>query len=335
MANEQLTIQPNDARMTVIGKSWPDQATDSGGGDWDNTYNGTYSGPIPRTDLPVRIAVTEPPTKTEYKDSEMIDLAGIVVTAYNADGTVWTSSDYPDGTIPTDELVPETNKVIARDGSAPDFFEYYGYRFIVNPPNTVSTIIEPWGTDKTRYVSYFINCPEVSFSDYGDLYEIVSTDRVTYIPSGIYVGEHLLRAARTPVVDEAFIRIITSGEMPPYKYGSRGFGYSYTRDDKTVYYSWGPTHEGYGQGDDGRYYNIRPQLGLIGSPGVHARPYRTGGGMPAWMPEVAWRMVYGAMSGKYENIIISWKRPEDGQELKAFIQVYARNSVSTISTGGN
>lgn len=82
MANEQLTIQPNDARMTVIGKSWPDQASDSGGGDWDDTYNGTYSGPIPRTDLPVRIAVTTPPTKTEYIDGERIDLSGIRVTAY-------------------------------------------------------------------------------------------------------------------------------------------------------------------------------------------------------------------------------------------------------------
>lgn len=108
MANEQLTIQPNDARMTVIGKSWPDQASDSGGGEWDDTYNGTYSGPIPRTDLPVKIAVTTPPTKTEYNKSERIEFDGMVVTAYNEDDTVWTSAKYPDGTIPLNEIISTT-----------------------------------------------------------------------------------------------------------------------------------------------------------------------------------------------------------------------------------
>lgn len=105
MANEQLTIQPNDARMTVIGKSWPDQASDSGGGDWDDTYNGTYSGPIPRTDLPTKIAVTTPPTKQEYGRLDRIEFDGMVVTAYNEDGSVWTSADYPNGTIPLNEII--------------------------------------------------------------------------------------------------------------------------------------------------------------------------------------------------------------------------------------
>lgn len=132
MANEQLTIQPNDARMTVIGKSWPDQATDSGGGDWDDTYNGTYSGPIPRTDLPVKIAVTTPPTKTEYEKNERIDFDGMVVTAYKEDGSVWTSADYPDGTIPLNEIIstrrtakgvaqPEDNTVLYGSGVDPEY----------------------------------------------------------------------------------------------------------------------------------------------------------------------------------------------------------------------
>lgn len=139
MANEQLTIQPNDARMTVIGKSWPDQASDSGGGEWDDTYNGTYSGPIPRTDLPTKIAVTTPPTKTEYKKSERIDFDGMVVTAYNEDDTVWTSAKYPDGTIPLNEII-STRLIGTSESSIFAVGEYVGeftdYHYI--PPKEVT-----------------------------------------------------------------------------------------------------------------------------------------------------------------------------------------------------
>lgn len=119
MANEQLTIAQNDARMTVIGKSWPDQASDSGGGEWDDTYDGTYYGPIPHTDLPVRIEIATPPTKTVYADGEPITsqkLSGIKVYAYNADGTRWSDSQHPSGLISIWEL--STDPTVAHyDGS--------------------------------------------------------------------------------------------------------------------------------------------------------------------------------------------------------------------------
>lgn len=95
MANESLVIQQNDARMTVIGKSWPDTSTDSGDGPWDDTYDGTYDGDIPRLDLPDRLEILVPPDKITFVDGEPItvrDLTGLEVIAYNEDGTI---SEWP------------------------------------------------------------------------------------------------------------------------------------------------------------------------------------------------------------------------------------------------
>lgn len=58
-------------------------------------------------ECPASIKIMHVPTKTSYKDGEAIDLDGIVVQAFNSDGTPWSSSRYPDGYIPTHELVPD------------------------------------------------------------------------------------------------------------------------------------------------------------------------------------------------------------------------------------
>ena len=137
MANETLVINKNDARMTVIGKSWPDEATDSGGGEW-------Y--PIPTNDLPVRIAVTTPPTKTEYNDGEWIDFSGMVVTAYDENGDVWTNAEYPDGTIPFNELDITPRKAINALALKKygDFGGYPLYYTGYSRPDVHDTILEAY-----------------------------------------------------------------------------------------------------------------------------------------------------------------------------------------------
>ena len=54
--------------------------------------------------IPSSIVVTTPPTVTTYQDGDTIDFTGIVVTAYKADGTVWSDADHPNGVIPVSEL---------------------------------------------------------------------------------------------------------------------------------------------------------------------------------------------------------------------------------------
>lgn len=53
---------------------------------------------------PASIKVTTYPDKTLYDSGEDIDTTGMVVTAYDINGNVWTSSDYPDGTVPLSEI---------------------------------------------------------------------------------------------------------------------------------------------------------------------------------------------------------------------------------------
>lgn len=54
--------------------------------------------------LPSSIVIDTEPTKMDYEDGELIDLAGAVIKAYKGDGTLWTHEDYPDGIIPLSEI---------------------------------------------------------------------------------------------------------------------------------------------------------------------------------------------------------------------------------------
>jgi hypothetical protein len=60
---------------------------------------------------PYMIAVTTKPTKTLYNSGEDIDTTGMVVTAYDISGNVWTNSNYPDGTVPLSEITIEPTEV--------------------------------------------------------------------------------------------------------------------------------------------------------------------------------------------------------------------------------
>ena len=113
MANETLSIQKDDARLTIIGKSKADVYIDSGLGiDLDDLDIGSldpfdlnWQTDVPDPDnLPDEIRIITPPTKTEYTDGEKINLDGMVVGAYK-NGVIWTNVKYPNGHIPLGELI--------------------------------------------------------------------------------------------------------------------------------------------------------------------------------------------------------------------------------------
>ena len=63
------------------------------------------TGELEETIMPSSIDVTIEPTKMTYEDGDTIDYTGIQVKAFDAQGDVWQSADYPDGIIPFEELI--------------------------------------------------------------------------------------------------------------------------------------------------------------------------------------------------------------------------------------
>lgn len=53
---------------------------------------------------PLRIAVTTPPTVTQYEWGDAINYGGMVVKAYTVGDNIWADANHPGGVIPTSEL---------------------------------------------------------------------------------------------------------------------------------------------------------------------------------------------------------------------------------------
>lgn len=66
------------------------------------------SGNLVTTPIPSSIEIVRNPDNTSYQDGSPVDLTGATVIAKNADGSTWTSEDYPDGIIPISDLILET-----------------------------------------------------------------------------------------------------------------------------------------------------------------------------------------------------------------------------------
>lgn len=60
--------------------------------------------------LPHHIEVYQLPYYLVYPDGHDIDFTGMIVKAYNENGTVWTDADHPDGVIPFEELILPVTK---------------------------------------------------------------------------------------------------------------------------------------------------------------------------------------------------------------------------------
>lgn len=112
--------------------------------------------------LPESIVIVVQPTKTEYNDGEALNLTGMVVTAKKADGTTWTSTEYPNGHIPLGELLYEP-KVLGNENAAKTFpvatsFEYGGKTFYavrhVTDSYSGSDGLLGWDNETTGYFAY-------------------------------------------------------------------------------------------------------------------------------------------------------------------------------------
>ena len=85
-AYSQVTVNVTDGKVTGKKSDGNEYAVDEDG-----------EGNLTETLVPSSIRVTTPPTKTEYDIGDLIDITGIIVTAYKGDGTVY-------GAVPNNEL---------------------------------------------------------------------------------------------------------------------------------------------------------------------------------------------------------------------------------------
>lgn len=74
-----------------------------GGNEYDISAD-PETGDVTVEEIPSSIAVAHQPNKTSYISGETVDTDGLVVQAYNADGSVWNNENYPNGIIPIGEI---------------------------------------------------------------------------------------------------------------------------------------------------------------------------------------------------------------------------------------
>jgi hypothetical protein len=94
----------------------PESVTGHGqdGNDYTVTVDDT-TGLIVETKIPSSIQITTEPTKLTYEDGETIVYTGIVVKAYDGNGNLFDTTEYPDGVIPFSELQFPVTKAVYPD----------------------------------------------------------------------------------------------------------------------------------------------------------------------------------------------------------------------------
>lgn len=239
-------------------------------------------GNIVTTPLPSTLEIVTNPTTTEYNSGDPIDTTGAVVVAKNADGTTWTSSDYPDGIIPLNELELSTNTaeldeespIIATSDSGPNTGSFGG-----SVPVCGSVSIRHVHENPHYEVSYIYTLG-TGICLLNNATSTIFIAASSSSPAGYTATEITIRQ--------------DSDSTKTNRYTGTS---SFTFDGKTVYYIGLTSGHDFG----GDVVEVTPQVdSQIGS-------LQDAG--PA-----AWVAVYGSKSGG-TSVSMKWNRPADNKEL--------------------
>lgn len=342
MAGETLSIQQDNARLTVIGKSKADLYIDSGLGldlgdlgtldPLDLNWNLDVDDP---DNLPDEIRIITPPTKTTYANGEKICLDGIVVGAYRND-SIWTNTKYPNGHIPINELM---RSVFVAKGSTDCEVRIYDCN--------IGTF-----TPVRYYLSVNKGGKNLSFSGHLIIYNYLShepeTDVIVQfssndIPSGVSVTVYLQGDSAN--FAKPIIMIASSNYNALFGWGytisvnnllnpSKSKTYTcdisvihdssienrypgqYTKSDKTVHYYMRIIRELTTAGTE---RTVELSSGSL----IVSQQYLNG-----YEPAVAaWNMLYGDLFNG-GTVALSWSRPVDGEILETFYEIEVENEES-------
>ena len=250
---------------------------------------------VPTLTEPSKIAVTTPPTKTEYYANEKIDYTGIVVTLYNTDGSVYTDDWHPDGIAAFDELSFPREYAIAGEGDfkmgtvtcelLDDYFQQPAPISFGRVEYTVRY------TSARFYERYEISgdFTAIGTDDYGIIVIFASENQ------GASYHQAHYRKTYTPETDTP------DGDYELVSETDYVFPNSYTHDGKTVYYALiGDYFRGYGK--------VTPNANYISSvdPTSGQSAGRTAAG------KTAWSIIYGDIENieSTSDVPVNWTRSD-------------------------
>ena len=259
------------------------------------------SGNIVTTPIPSILEMVNNPTKTSYEDGDPIDTTGAVVVAKNADGSPWTSPEYPDGIIPLNELELSTNTA--------EYDENYPVTATSDSgidTGSFPSSIPISGTIQIEYDGEYGVAHHRQFYT-GTLICVLSNNNVT----------RFISAGSSPSSGFAFNTISefydNNGNTTETRESSEFHTNksAFTFDGKTVYYNYVVAgHSGL------KNTQVSPEVS-------QAIGIQDDAGRAAWVA------VYGSVSGNALPALI-WRRPADNKELSAAFSI----SVSGSQTGG-
>lgn len=261
-------------------------------------------GNLVTTPLPSILEMTTNPTKMDYDNGDPIDTSGAVVVAKNADGSTWTSPEYPDGIIPLSELELSTNTAE------------------IDEDDTITATTDS-GLDAGSFGSSVSVCNAISFEydqTNADIHHniiftgtficVLNTEKTTqFICAGSDSNSGYARNKITTY--DGGQNVETESEF--YKNSS-----TFTFDGKTVYYSY--SAHGHDMGSDSNMTvtpGVSPAVGNQGDAG-----------------KAAWIAVYGNASVRKE-LKVKWKRPADKKYLSDSITFTVSGSGFSEGSGGS
>lgn len=245
--------------------------------------------------LPVRIEIITLPTKLEYEDGETINISGMVVVAKNADGSTWTSSKYPNGHIPLQELVIDpTEADISKaesGGVTSDIIEgSYPVQSLYLADITIHSTAS--GLTGSGFEATVGKCAAFRSGNTG--ITIIIANKINSI-------KHRQRWTRY------------AGGSITEEYWSDEYSDStsnVTFDNKKVYYKFWTRDSGTATRYDYDWH-------------VDNFPYLTGSDT---ILKIAWSLIYGEITEGGQPITVSWARPEDGEILDDTFKITVVNS---------
>ena len=160
-------------------------------------------GELEKTRLPVRIAVTHPPTKTEYADGETINPTGILVHAYYADDT-----DY--GTVLNSELSYEPTTAEGGSYTPGSIIDIDGVRCLVLNCTGQKSSWYSLGNDSNTYITYQTG------GNPAEIWYYVSTSKPCAVYATVYNGRIYFAASVSDVSVQMYLSRTSDG--------TQGFG---------------------------------------------------------------------------------------------------------------